>query len=56
MAVVIDEMEVVTAERDANRGGDAPPARADQAENPADHEVERMLQRHVERCERVWAH
>lgn len=56
MAVVIDEMEVVPAQREATRGSDAPAANVEQQEKPKDHEVERMMQRQVERSERVWAH
>ena len=55
MAVVIDQMEVEPAERGSKRGSDAP-AGGDQQEKPKEHDVERMMQRQLERAERVWAH
>lgn len=56
MAVVIDEMEVTPAAPEAKRGADAAAPGAGQQEKPKDYEVERMMQRQLERSERVWAH
>lgn len=57
MAVVIDEMEVVPAERETVPGSEALPAGSGpQQEKLKDHEVERMMQHQVERSERIWAH
>jgi hypothetical protein len=55
MAVVINEFEVVPA-APATRGADAPPAHTEQSEQPPDRDVERMMERRLERSERVWAH
>jgi len=57
MAVVINEFEVAPAEATPKRGVEAEPAAtASQPEKPKEHEIERMIARHAERCERVWAH
>lgn len=53
MAVVINEVEVSPAERktekvvEAKAGGEQP---------PDEHEINRLVEQQVSRCERVWAH
>jgi hypothetical protein len=57
MAVVINEFEVAPAEAAPKRSAEGEPAAAAaEPEKPKDHEIERMMARHAERCERVWAH
>jgi hypothetical protein len=56
MAVVINEFEVAPAEAAPERGAKSEPASAPEPEKPKEHEIERMLVHHAERCERVWAH
>lgn len=55
MAVVVNDVEVVPAERGATPGmeqekggGEQPP--------PSEHEISRMVEHQVRRCERVWAY
>ena len=53
MAVVVNEVEVVPAERKAEttmeeKGGEQAP--------PSEHEISRMVEHQMSRCERVWAH
>jgi len=55
MAVVIDEFEVMPPpqtrqDAESDQGSD------DQKSAPADHEIERMIEHQMNRCERVWAH
>jgi hypothetical protein len=56
MAVVINEFEVAPAEAAPKRGGESEAANAPEPEKPKEHEIETMMARHAERCERVWAH
>ena len=53
MAVVVNEVEVVPAERSAPaeqaQGG------GEQAQ-PSEHEIRRMVEHEMSRCERVWAY
>jgi hypothetical protein len=54
MAVVINEVEVSPAERKAEKvveaksGGEQP--------TPDEHEINRLVEQQISRCERVWAH
>ena len=54
MAVVVNEVEVVPAERAAEKpepaqgGGDQSP--------PSEHDIRRMVEQQMSRCERVWAY
>ena len=53
MAVVVNEVEVVPAERSASvaeekGGGEQAP--------PSEHEIRRMVEHEMSRCERVWAY
>jgi len=54
MAVVVNEVEVVPAERSApaeqsqGGGGEQTP--------PSEHEIRRMVEQQMSRCERVWAY
>ncbi len=53
MAVVVNEVEVVPAERSApateeKGGGEQAP--------PSEHEIRRMVEHEMSRCERVWAY
>ena len=52
MAVVINEVDVVPAERKAEsrgeeKGGEAP---------PSEHDIRRLVEQQASRCERVWAY
>ena len=53
MAVVVNEVEVVPAERgtqpaeQAQGGGEAA---------PSEHDIRRMVEQEMSRCERVWAY
>lgn len=53
MAVVVNEVEVVPAERatekaeQAQGGGEQP---------PSEHEIRRVVEHQMSRCERVWAY
>jgi len=53
MAVVVNEVEVVPAERSApaeqSQGG------SEQAQ-PSEHDIRRMVEQQMSRCERVWAY
>lgn len=54
MAVVVNDVEVVPAERggqpasDEKGGGEQAP--------PSEHEISRMVEHQMSRCERVWAY
>jgi len=54
MAVVVNEVEVVPADRSAQPaeqaqgGGEQAP--------PSEHEIRRMVEHEMSRCERVWAY
>jgi len=54
MAVVVNDVEVVPAERgshpaeQAQGGGEQAP--------PSEHEISRMVEHQMSRCERVWAY
>jgi len=53
MAVVVNEVEVVPAERSApaeqpQGGGEQTP--------PSEHDIRRMVEQQMSRCERVWAY
>jgi hypothetical protein len=54
MAVVVNEVEVVPAERtqpaehEKGGGGEQAP--------PSEHEIRRMVEQQMSRCERVWAY
>lgn len=56
MAVVINEFEVAPAAPAPTRGTDSQSAAAPEPEKPKAYEIEKMMEQHVERCERVWAH
>lgn len=56
MAVVINEFEVAPAASAPARGSESEPASAAEPEKPKEADIEKMLARHLERCERVWAH
>lgn len=53
MAVVVNEVEVVPAERatpaEQEKGG------GEQA-SPSEHDIRRMVEQQMSRCERVWAY
>ena len=54
MAVVVNEMDVVPAERGTpaaeqeKAGGEQP--------SPSEHDIQRVLEQQMSRCERVWAY
>jgi hypothetical protein len=54
MAVVVNEVEVVPAERSApateDKGGGGEQAQ------PSEHDIRRMVEQQMSRCERVWAY
>ena len=54
MAVVVNEVEVVPAERAAEKAEQAQGS-SEQAP-PSEHEIRRMVEQQMSRCERVWAH
>ena len=57
MAVVINEFEVVPEPPASNRlAAEKREENAGQNEPPSDHEVKQMLERRLERMERVFAH
>jgi len=52
MAVVVNEVEVVPAERapaEQEKGGGGEQA-------PSEHDIRRMVEQQMSRCERVWAY
>jgi len=53
MAVVVNEVEVVPAERaqpaEHEKGGGGEPP-------PSEHDIRRMVEQQMSRCERVWAY
>ena len=53
MAVVVNEVEVVPAERSAP--AEQPQGGSEQAP-PSEHEIRRMVEQQMSRCERVWAY
>ena len=54
MAVVVNEVEVVPAERAAEKA-EQPQAGGEQAQ-PSEHDIRRMVEQQMSRCERVWAY
>ena len=54
MAVVVNEVEVVPAERKAESTGEQAQGGGEQA--PSEHEIRRMVEHQMSRCERVWAY
>ena len=55
MAVVVNEVEVVPAERRAQPAGEQAQGGGEQA-RPSEHEISRMVEHQMSRCERVWAY
>ena len=53
MAVVVNELEVVPAERSAPAVEEK--GSAEQAP-PSEHDIRRMVEQEMSRCERVWAY
>jgi len=53
MAVVVNEVEVVPAERAAEK---AEQAQGGEQAPPSEHEIRRMVEHQMSRCERVWAY
>ena len=54
MAVVVNEVEVVPAER-AAPAEQAQGGGGEQAQ-PSEHDIRRMVEQQMSRCERVWAY
>lgn len=54
MAVVVNEVEVVPAERAAEKAEQAQGGGGEQA--PSEHDIRRMVEQQMSRCERVWAY
>lgn len=56
MAVVINEFEVMPVPPQQGQSAELAQSGDDQKSVPADHEIERMVEHQMNRCERVWAH
>lgn len=57
MAVVINEFEVVPVESSQGKQNASPAQSQTESEAmPQPQEIEQMIEREHERCERVWAH
>jgi hypothetical protein len=57
MAVVINEFEVVPSESSQGKQNASPAqSQTESASAPQPQEIERMIEKEHERCERVWAH
>jgi hypothetical protein len=57
MAVVINEFEVVPSEPSQGKQNASPASSQTESEaTPKPQEIEQMIEREHERCERVWAH
>ena len=54
MAVVVNEVEVVPAERKAESGAEEKGG-GEQAP-PSEHDISRLVEHQASRCERVWAY
>jgi len=54
MAVVVNDVEVVPAERGAQPAMEQEKGGGEQA--PSEHDIRRMVEQQMSRCERVWAH
>jgi hypothetical protein len=55
MAVVVNEVEVVPAERGAQPATEQEKGGGEQAP-PSEHEIQRLVEQQASRCERVWAY
>lgn len=55
MPVVVNEVEVVPAERGAEKSEQAQSGGGEQTP-PSEHEIRRMVEHQMSRCERVWAY
>jgi len=55
MAVVVNEVEVVPAERSAPAEQEKGGGSGEQAA-PSEHDIRRMVEQQMSRCERVWAY
>lgn len=57
MAVVINEFEVVPGEpSQSKQNASSEQSQTESASAPHPQEIERMVEKEHERCERVWAH
>ena len=56
MAVVINEFEVMPSPPQQGQGAQSDKGGDGQKSVPTDHEIERMVEHQMSRCERVWAH
>jgi len=57
MAVVINEFEVVPGESSQSKQNTSPAqSQTESASVPQPQEIEQMIEKEHERCERVWAH
>lgn len=55
MAVVVNEVEVVPAERKAQPAAEEKGGGGEEA-GPSEHDIRRLVEQQASRCERVWAH
>jgi hypothetical protein len=56
MAVVINEFEVMPGPPQQAQGPEAAQSGNEQTSFPAEHEIERLVEHQMIRCERVWAY
>jgi hypothetical protein len=56
MAVVINDFEVMPAQPRQERGSGEPEKGGGEKSPPAEHEIERLVEHQMSRCERVWAY
>ena len=56
MAVVINDFEVMPGEPRQQRSGGPEEKGSEEQSPPDDHEIERLVEHQLRRCERVWAH
>ena len=54
MAVVVNDVEVVPAERGSTPAREQEKGGGEEA--PSEHDIRRMVEQQMSRCERVWAH
>ena len=56
MAVVINEFEVVTGAVGTSSGRRSERGGGEGAPQPSEHEIEKLVELQMSRCERVWAY
>ena len=56
MAVVINEFETVTAPAERGAGSDSGGGGGEEASQPTEHEIEKLMELYASRCERLRAY